>query len=74
MIQNEEANYAGLAGRYRDYLLDTGKLVPKEDSFKLRADFFGSDRENWMFTTKATPMTTTQLRKRWQKIKNGMPK
>lgn len=57
--RNEEANYAGLAGRYRDYLLDTGKLVPKEDSFKLRADFFGSDRENWMFTTKATPMTTT---------------
>ncbi len=57
--RNEEANYAGLAGRYRDYLLASGKLVQKEDSFKLRADFFGTDRENWMFTTKATTMTTT---------------
>ncbi len=57
--RDEEANYAGLAGRYRDYLLTSGKLVQKEDSFRLRADFFGTDRENWMFTTKATTMTTT---------------
>lgn len=57
--REEEANYAGLAGRYRDYLLETGKLVQKEDSFRLRADFFGADRENWMFTTSAVTMTTT---------------
>lgn len=57
--RNEEANYAGLANRYRDYLLETGDLAPKEDSFRLRADFLGSDRENWMFTTKAVAMTTT---------------
>ncbi len=57
--REEEANYAGLAGRYRDYLLESGKLVQKEDSFRLRADFFGADRENWMFTTSAVTMTTT---------------
>lgn len=57
--RNEEANYAGLANRYRDYLLENGDLVPKEDSFRLRADFLGTDRENWMFTTKAVTMTTT---------------
>lgn len=57
--RNEEANYAGLANRYRDYLLETGDLVPREDSFRLRADFLGTDRENWMFTTKAVSMTTT---------------
>lgn len=57
--RGEEANYAGLAGRYRDYLLETKKLVQKEDSFRLRADFFGTDRENWMFTTSAVTMTTT---------------
>lgn len=57
--RNEKANYAGLANSYRDYLLETNQLVAKEDSFRLRADFLGSDRENWMFTTKAVPMTTT---------------
>ena len=69
--RNEEANYAGLAGRYRDYLLEAGKLVPKEDSFKLRTDFFGSDRENWMFTTKAVTMTTTDdIREIYADLKN----
>lgn len=57
--RSEEADYAGLANRYRDYLLETGELVAKEDSFRLRADFLGSDRENWMLTTKAVTMTTT---------------
>ncbi len=57
--KNEEANYAGLANRYRDYLLKTGTLVKKADDFRLRADFLGTDRESWMFTTKAVTMTTT---------------
>lgn len=69
--RNEEANYAGLANRYRDYLLETGKLVQKEDSFRLRADFFGTDRENWMFTTKAATMTTTDdIREIYADLKN----
>lgn len=58
--RNEEANYAGMANRYRTYLMETGRLLQKDDGvFRLRADFLGSDRENWMFTTKAVPMTTT---------------
>ncbi len=56
--RNTDANYAGLANTYRDYLLETGGLAEKTDEFRLRADFLGSDRENWMFTTKAVPMTT----------------
>lgn len=57
--RNEKADYAGLAGTYRDYLLETGELITKPDEFRLRADFLGTDRESWMFTTKAVTMTTT---------------
>ena len=58
--RNDDANYAGLANTYREYLLETGELAAKADEFRLRTDFLGSDRENWMFTTKAVPMTTTE--------------
>ncbi len=68
--KNEDANYAGLANRYRDYLLKTGTLVQKADEFRLRADFLGTDRENWMFTTKAVEMTTTDdIRKIYDELK-----
>lgn len=69
--RNEEANYAGLANRYRDYLLANGKLGPKEDSFRMRADFFGVDQENWMFTTTPVTMTTTDdIREIYADLKN----
>lgn len=53
----EDADYAGLAVKYREYLLE--KLTAREDKFRIRLDFLGSDRENGMIFKKAVVMTTT---------------
>lgn len=53
----EDADYAGLAVKYREYLLE--QLTAKEDSFRIRLDFLGSDRENGMVFKKPVVMTTT---------------
>ncbi len=57
-VEEEEADYAGLAKRYRNYLLEKGELSQKEDEFRIRLDFLGSDVENWMLWKKAVPVTT----------------
>lgn len=57
-VDGDEANYAGLAKRYRDYLLEKGELVNVADDFKVRLDFLGMDVENWMLWKKDDPVTT----------------
>lgn len=57
-VDGEEANYTGLAKRYRNYLLERGDLMKKKDDFKIRLDFLGSDVENWLLFKKSIPMTT----------------
>ena len=53
----EEADYAGLAVKYREYLLE--KLGAKQEQFRIRLDFLGTDRENGMIFKKPVVMTTT---------------
>lgn len=53
----EDADYAGLAVKYREYLLE--QITAKEDSFRIRLDFLGTDRENGMIFKKPVVMTTT---------------
>lgn len=53
----EEADYAGLAVKYREYLL--GQLSAKQEQFRIRLDFLGTDRENGMIFKKPVVMTTT---------------
>ncbi len=53
----EDADYAGLAVKYREYLLEN--LSAKEDKFRIRLDFLGTDRENGMIFKKPVVMTTT---------------
>lgn len=55
----EEADYAGMAVKYREYLLEEQKLAAKEDDFRIRLDFLGTDRENGMISKKPVVMTTT---------------
>lgn len=55
----EEADYAGMAVKYREYLLEEQQLAAKEDDFRIRLDFLGTDRENGMIFKKPVVMTTT---------------
>ncbi len=57
-VDGEDADYTGLAKRYREYLLEKDELVRVEDSFKVRLDFLGLDVENWMLWKKDVPVTT----------------
>jgi hypothetical protein len=58
-VDGDNANYAGLAKSYRNYLLEKGELSLNEDEdFKVRLDFLGSDVENWMLWKKNDTVTT----------------
>ena len=58
-LTGEEANYAGMANAYREYLLANGTLSATEDnSFRTRVDFLGTEREEFIIGTKAVVMTT----------------
>ena len=57
-LTGEDATYAGMAARYRDYLLETGRLVRQDTTYRTRVDFLGSERENFLVGTRAVKMTS----------------
>ncbi|MCR5743137.1 MAG: hypothetical protein K6F92_05315 [Lachnospiraceae bacterium] len=57
-LSGDEANYAGMAGAYRDYLIENGELVVGDTSYNTRVDFLGTDRESWLVGTTGVTMTT----------------
>lgn len=58
-LTGAEANYAGMANAYRDYLLANGTLsMAGDNSFRTRVDFLGTEREEFIIGTKAVVMTT----------------
>lgn len=57
-VSSENANYTGLALEYRDYLLNNKKITPKQDDFKIRLDFLGIDKEDWLIFKRNVVMTT----------------
>lgn len=71
-VADEEANYSGLANQYRDYLLEQNLVTVQDTNYKTRVDFLGTDREEWLITTKAVTMTTTeQVKTIYQELKDG---
>lgn len=54
-----DADYAGMAVRYREYLTEEQGLAAKDPGFRIKLDFLGSDRENGIIGKKAVTMTTT---------------
>ena len=56
-LSEDEANYAGMANAYREYLKDLGVLKELETAYRTRVDFLGSDREKWVIGTSAVVMT-----------------
>ena len=59
-LSKDQANYTGMANAYRNYLLDNGGLSVKDDTYRTRVDFLGTDREDWIFGTSAVVMTTVE--------------
>lgn len=57
-LSGDRANYAGMAGAYREYMLAGGELVPVEDDYRTRIDFLGTERQNFLLGTTAVVMTT----------------
>ena len=58
LLSGEEADYAGMAVNYRDYLLDHDLVTVKDNSYNTRVDFLGTDREEFLMGTKAVTVTT----------------
>lgn len=57
-VNEENADYTGLAITYRDYLIDHDLLKENEDEFNVRLDFLGTDKEDWLIFKKTVTMTT----------------
>ena len=56
----EEADYAGLAVKYRELLTEEGILEKTQNAFKVRLDFLGSDKENFLVFKRSVTMTTVE--------------
>ncbi len=57
-LSGDRANYAGMAGAYREYLLANGGLTQQDTSYNTRIDFLGTERQSWVIGTSAVVMTT----------------
>lgn len=58
LLSGENADYSGMAVRYRQYLLDTGLITPRDTAYRTRVDLLGSDRESFLIGTRPVVMTT----------------
>ena len=58
-VENEDANYVGIANRYQEYLLENNILTKQTDgSFKLRIDALMSESAKALIGTKNVKMTS----------------
>lgn len=60
LLSGDEANYSAMAKKYRTYLLDNGLITKKDNTYKTRVDFLGTDREEFLLGTRAVTMTRTE--------------
>ena len=60
LLTGEDAGYAGMARRYREYLQEYGIVTPQEDSYRTRIDFLAEDQEKFLVGTRAVVMTSVQ--------------
>lgn len=57
LLSGEDAGYSGMAVAYRNYLLDNGLVQRRDNSYKTRVDFLGTEREEFLISTRAVVMT-----------------
>ncbi len=60
LLSGDDADYSGMANAYRDYLLDNELIEAQDTSYNTRVDVLGSDRETFMFGTRAVAATTVE--------------
>ncbi|MBQ6814501.1 MAG: hypothetical protein IJP13_03070 [Lachnospiraceae bacterium] len=72
-VSGESADYSGLAVAYRDYLIDNELVkLDLDTSYNTRVDFLGTERENWLTTTKTVTMTTIEnIREIYDELKEA---
>lgn len=60
LLSENEADYSTMAVKYRQYLLDNGILTAKDNSYRTRVDFLGTEREDFLLSTRAVTMTRAE--------------
>jgi hypothetical protein len=61
LVSGENANYTGLALRYREYLKETNTFRRAAlDSYRTEVDFFGTEKKNWALFKLDVNMTSFQ--------------
>ena len=64
LLDGDDVNYSAMATKYRNYLLDNKLLVKKDSAYNMRVDFLGTERENFLLSTRAVTMTKAEDVKR----------
>lgn len=69
LLSGEDAGYSGMAVAYRNYLLDNGLIQRQDNSYKTRVDFLGTEREEFLISTRAVVMTDVdQIREIYKEL------
>ena len=58
LLSGEEANYMGMAARFRRYLTEDLKLEKQDDAYRTRVDFLAADQERFLVGTRPVVMTS----------------
>lgn len=69
LLSGEDAGYSGMAVAYRGYLLDKGLVQRRDVDYRTRVDFLGTEREEFLISTRAVVMTDTdQIREIFKEL------
>ncbi|MCM1118567.1 MAG: DUF5696 domain-containing protein [bacterium] len=72
LLSGEDAGYSGMAVAYRSYLLDNGLVQHQDIGYRTRVDFLGTEREEFLISTRAVVMTDTdQIREIFSELQAG---
>ncbi|TDL33119.1 hypothetical protein E2R51_10745 [Jeotgalibacillus sp. S-D1] len=58
VLENEMADYTGMAKTYREKLLADGDLIDREDQYKVRLEYLGSEMKSGLLWNSVVPVTT----------------
>lgn len=72
LLSGDSAGYSGMATAYRNYLLDNGLIQCRDVGYKTRVDFLGTEREEFLISTRAVVMTDIdQIREIFKELQAG---